>query len=404
MSTIKKFIVALFYIIYSNTSYSSFFKPKTNGVFKVPPYTVRDDQRNLRVKFQLNETSQVTLSEESDKIGETILLKREFSNDFTNLFIKNKTCTEARKFRFIINSISHKEEIVTLDMPAEVCQESPWQKTDNVNDKILTPIFFGHISDTQTRSSEHIKIAKVVSNLAKNIPFNFILNTGDIVDIGNKEEEWYDFFDIAKNYLLKIPMIAAIGNHDYYKSRENDTPELFQKYLRWDDSEKIGFYSVSYNHFELLIFNSNLHKLSIKQKESQWQWLESKLKENFENKKISIVSMHYPVLSTSIWTITDSSSREMRRKMIPLLEKYKVKLVLSGHTHLYERSFKNGVNYIIAGPAGGVPSTSTVKNPYMVFKKRGISTFTMISVSNEILVKTFDNQGEVIDELEIPIN
>ncbi len=403
MTSISRLTTILLFTFYSFISLASLNFEDEKNSFKISPYAIRDDQRNLRVKFQLNEPAEITLSEIDASNTSNTLLDRQYDIQLVDLFIKNKPCSPARQFRFFVNTKSGLKTEKTLQVPVEICQESPLEKNKmNDENKILTPIIFGHVSDTQTRSSEHLKIAKVMMNLSNSIPFNFILNTGDIVDIGGKDSQWYDFFDTAKNYLLKIPMVAAIGNHDYYESRENDTPELFQKYLRWDNSQKEGFYSLSFNHFELLVFNSNLHKLSEKQKTNQWEWLEKRLKDNFNNRKISIVSMHYPVISSSLWTITDSSSREMKKIMIPLFEKYNVKLVLAGHTHLYERSFKNGVHYIIAGPAGGVPSVPSVKNPYMVFEKWGVSTFTMITVGHDIVVKTFNDDGLLIDEVEIP--
>lgn len=363
--------------------------------FKISPYLVKDDNRNFRIKFQLATPSFLSLREEypTENKEEILVEEKFYGPELQEIEIPLKTCTGAR-FLKLGSSKQLPLQAATLEIPKEICQELGYNY-------ILTPIIFGHISDTQTRSGQHLKIAQLISHLSKNISYNFLLNTGDIVDIGGKEEHWFDFFNVAKNYGAKIPLIAAIGNHDYYQSRTEDTPELFQKYLRWPGSEREGYYSLKFNHFELFIFNSNLHKLNPKQKEKQWAWLEKGLKENFENKITSIVSMHYPLISSSLWTLTDSSSREMKKVMIPLFEKYKVKLVLSGHTHLYERSLKNEVNYIVAGPAGGVPSVQTYKNPYQVFSQWGDATFTQIAVGNTIAVKTYNQEGMVIDELNI---
>ena len=68
----------------------------------------------------------------------------------------------------------------------------------------------------------------------------------------------------------------------------------------------------------------------------------------------------------------------MQRHISSILEKYKVPLVLSGHTHMYERSYKNGVHYIVAGPAGGRPASLIVKNRYMKFLDKDSLTFTKI--------------------------
>lgn len=87
-----------------------------------------------------------------------------------------------------------------------------------------------------------------------------------------------------------------------------------------------------------------------------------------------------------------------------MLEKYKVPLLLSGHTHMYERSLKNGVNYVVAGPAGGKPNKPSDKNPYKVAFDQNALTFTKIKISNKLIfIETYNEENRLIDSTTISL-
>lgn len=91
--------------------------------------------------------------------------------------------------------------------------------------------------------------------------------------------------------------------------------------------------------------------------------------------------------------------------MIPLVEKYGVKIVFSGHTHIYERSFKNNIHYIIGGPSGGKFIRSTYnKNIFKKFMLPNTPTFTLVSVmKSHVSLKTYDEKGKLIDTLRVDL-
>ena len=89
--------------------------------------------------------------------------------------------------------------------------------------------------------------------------------------------------------------------------------------------------------------------------------------------------------------------------MLPLVEKYGVKIVFSGHTHIYERSLKNDVHYVIGGLVGGRFIRSTYKrNTDKQFLLSNTGTFTLVSVTKKyIRLKTYDEVGNIVDTLNI---
>ena len=86
---------------------------------------------------------------------------------------------------------------------------------------------------------------------------------------------------------------------------------------------------------------------------------------------------------------------------MPLFEGLGVQLVLSGHTHLYERSVKDGVNYLVGGPAGGPLGIFGGKNPHMV---RAVSKATVTHFETddrELRIRTEDLRGRAPREIYI---
>ena len=123
---------------------------------------------------------------------------------------------------------------------------------------------------------------------------------------------------------------------------------------------------------------------------------------HFHREKIIISFHHSPF--TSVSSPSNYHVKEIRKQFIPLFEEHneKVVLVLTGHTHLYERSYKEGINYLVSGPSGGIRSFGFRKNPYSVFKRPIRSTYTHASITNQILeLKTYERKGNLIDSLII---
>ena len=69
---------------------------------------------------------------------------------------------------------------------------------------------------------------------------------------------------------------------------------------------------------------------------------------------------------------------------------------------MFERYFKDGVNYLVAGPAGGRVNRATLKNEYQqVFDAKSL-TFTKIKYSNKTFkLETYNQDNILIDQLFI---
>lgn len=131
-----------------------------------------------------------------------------------------------------------------------------------------------------------------------------------------------------------------------------------------------------------------------------WKWLEEKMQAAKKSNSPLILATHFPVYSSSLNRFTSVAVKKLRSVLVPLVEKYGVKLVLSGHTHMFERSYKKGVNYLVAGPAGGRANKPTLTNKYRQVFDANALTFTKIKYNNKTFkLETFNRDNVLIDQL-----
>lgn len=356
-----------------------------NDLFKVAPYTLKHTNGRLLLNFQLNEDKKLQIidGQRSSKAFEY-----KGSQQY-QIELGSEDCGSAKDLR-IVEVESHKI-IFNKTFPVLACFNSS-----------SSDFTFGFISDTQQYTNRHEAIAKVIAHHNALSPLQFLINGGDVVQNGQIEEEWISYFKGGIAYLMDVPQIAAIGNHDYRGNKGNAVPKFFQKYMRWENAPSNGNLFFSMPGFKLVIWNSNFSDLTDSQEKEMWSWLEQKMSEAQKEKVPLVLATHFPVYSSSLNRFTSFSVIKLQKHLVPLAEKYGVKLILGGHTHMYERSFKDGVNYVVAGPAGGRVNKPTYTNPYIQYFNAGVLTFTKIKYSNNTFkLETFNEENVLIDELLI---
>ena len=246
-------------------------------------------------------------------------------------------------------------------------------------DKEAQSVSFGFLSDTQGDQEIHkIMASSTVEILSSVTDLNFIVHGGDHVDSGTKSN-WMQYYKIATNsYSGAFPMVPVIGNHEYYFDST-----LSQRNFIYRANENTPEYiAINRGIVTLIVLNSNILDLSEEDIITQNLWLENTLEKNSFEKKTIIVAMHHAPFSSGISMVLRPYTAEyIRSHWVPLFEKYGVKLVLSGHEHLYERLFKDNVNYIVSGPSGGNFYPQGVVSEYSRFIKNHVSTLCFFRVS-----------------------
>lgn len=356
-------------------------------LFKIAPYTLQHTNGHLLLNMTLNEDKKFII-EDGNKIVPQRLYKK---NEHYQIELALAECNVAKDVRIL--------EAVTGKL---IFSKNFNQPTCSAN-KDETEYAFGFISDTQQDSNRHAAISKIIAHHHSIEPLQFLINGGDIVQNGAVEDEWIQYFKGGVAYLMDIPQIAVLGNHDYRDSKTSGLPEYFQKYMRWNGADNSGNLFFEMPGFQLVIWNSNTPELTTDQENEMWIWLEGKFRAAQLSKTPIILATHYPVYSSSLSLFVNIETMKLRQRLIPLVEKYGVKMVLSGHTHMYERSLKLGVNYLVAGPAGGRPAVKiTYPNKYSLKLDKEALTFTKFKYTKKkFKIETFNQNNELIDELSL---
>tara|TARA_B100000029_G_scaffold283794_1_gene277524 strand:- start:1255 stop:2436 length:1182 start_codon:yes stop_codon:yes gene_type:complete len=368
----------------------------SKDIFVVWPYTLRGNNGEVLLKFKLSTPKRMILkvkkgNKESLEEKETPLNLNQ--NKVYSFKLGKQKCGDFIEYS-LIDNVDSEKIFDNHILKSFECSGSRFG------------FKFGFMSDTQENNERHAAFAKIVQKHVEKEKLAFVLNTGDVVQNGGKEDDWVKFFKAGRPYLSKTPLVAALGNHAFYKEKNHkrSTPYHFKKYLRWLKSPRLGNLSLEFPNFSLIVFNSNFTRLRKNQEIIQWKWFEAKLKTYSEKRLPIFVAMHYPPISSSAFHLSGSANI-LRKRLVPLVEKYGVKAVFAGHTHLYERSLKNNVHYFIAGPTGGRFIRKTFENKeFNKVLKTNTETFSVISVTKKyIYFKTFDNKDELIDKLRIKI-
>ena len=212
----------------------------------------------------------------------------------------------------------------------------------SIGSKNITLVGFG---DNQ----RHYEIFNNLLHTANEYKPDYIFHTGDLVQNEYDQNDWrHEFLSplVSKynsNMGSTTPMIFARGNHDW---NEKDNKYLYVRENKW--------FATTLGNSRWIVLETNYDT------KEQDEWLEVELKsEKTKQAKFVIVLAHIaPYIEW--WdpeTWIGKNERVwgdfMRKRYVPLFEKYGVDLVIASHEHAYQRGQKNKVVYTITGGAGG---------------------------------------------------
>ncbi len=170
---------------------------------------------------------------------------------------------------------------------------------------------------------------------------------------GTDVEYQTNFFNIYQGSLTKNHVLwPAPGNHDYANNaaRQADHAVPYYSIFTLPTNAQAGgvassteaYYSYNYGNIHFVALdsygwetgNTRLYDTAGKQA----LWLKKDLAANTQ--LWTVVYFHHPPYTKgSHNSDTETELINMRQRIVPILERYKVDLVLNGHSHAYERSF-----------------------------------------------------------------
>ena len=301
---------------------------------------------------------------------------------------------------------------------------------------------FGNLSANQKAVLESIR------NYHQKNPIDAWIWLGDNAYYNGKDEEYQKkVFDVyQKDFLDRIALFPSPGNHDYGGSHNPQNVPYFSIFNLPVLGESGGiashsgsYYAIDYGSLHLISLDSELQDENgfflNDGKGRQFEWLKKDLAAN----KLPwvIVYFHKPPYSKgSHDSDVEEDMKKIREHVNPLFEKYKVDVVLSGHSHVYERTFPmrnhfglnnsfdeklhkfykenspnryivdqngQGVIYMVAGSGGQLGgSRSGYPLKSSVFSNNTIGGSVIFEVTNKKFIsKWIASTGEILDQFEI---
>ncbi len=175
---------------------------------------------------------------------------------------------------------------------------------------------------------------------------DFTIHLGDIQYYDSVFESWSSWFTAMAPLLRHGAIMPSIGNHEYEKDFE------FQDYYRRLFGGAGFDGSVEYYRFQSggVWFFSLSTEMDLTPGSEQANWLEAQLADAAAKPgfRFSVVYFHKPMI-----TLSDYAQKKAERDYFaPIFETNKVRLVMQGHVHGYERFVAGNITYVVSGGGG----------------------------------------------------
>ena len=298
-----------------------------------------------------------------------------------------------------------------------------------VGGKAANGLMFSQPSSFKTmKASGHVKLMllgdtgrgnliqnQIATLLRKENP-EAVMIAGDMV-YPDFRPDYEDFrhFSIYKKQMKSVPFFTTIGNHDLYQGDThyinafhlptNNLPSLGLKHpevpYRFSGTEHFYSFDVGDAHISVL-YNPWYAHHNFSKDTNQLHWLTNDLAKT--SKPWKLLLMHFPVASSSGhgWSSYDGNAQpdtfDFGNTIYPIVDKYKIDLMMAGHSHAFEKfNPVAGCIPVISG-AGGA-------NPYSFYRffpgalqywpKNNAARISI--KEDQLKLEALDTDGEVFD-------
>lgn len=312
-------------------------------------------------------------------------------------------------------SVQHRVNLQNLE-PGTCYQYQISQTAEVVTGRFCTaprldsrsPLRFALIGDTNPAMGT---TAGLYQNLADWTP-SAILHAGDIQYYDSFIETWADWFVRSEPLLRSAAILPVVGNHelevlDERLEPEGTLPRDFTEYYQpmWGDHGHSGpgnNYAFRMGGLLVLALDSEWDPQDMWTQEVQ-QWVVQTLvqAESDPSYRFAVVMFHRPLMTRSRY----GGQTERRAQFVNLVAPFRVKLILSGHAHCYERFIDSGRTWIVSGGGGALPHRCDQEHEDLALAQQAAHTtyhwvgFTL--TASGLTGEVFDADDQVIDRFEI---
>ena len=324
-----------------------------------------------------------------ERVGETFAAKKEriLKSDYYRWHVRLTGLTQGREYRYKIGG---------FEGSFQVPQESKVTK-------------FLYLGDVQFQESmeEYREWGEMVKEVYQAHPdLDFAVIGGDLVNSPGELAQWEAFLD-ACDVFAKLPLVTVAGNHEGVHSNYT-----YQKLFALPDDAPGGlsgeeFYSLDFGNVRMLMMDSSFLTEERRQSMGKDAWAKEEQRverwirrESVDCQKPWLAAViHHPVYGMHD---EDTVSPQIRRLWAPLLETGGVRIVFSGHQHLYQRTRPiHGVVYLM-GNSGQRESRFFHGNNLPEYTQqiydRGANYQIVEAGARRLKMTSYNKKGLVIDE------
>jgi hypothetical protein len=189
----------------------------------------------------------------------------------------------------------------------------------------------------------------------------FVIHAGDLINKHDSDAEWGEWFASGGFLYAQTPQMPTPGNHEYVRDEKARAGSSINGQWRRQftlplngpaevpASAETNWYT-DYQGLRLISIDSMQVDRDEKARKSIVQWLDGLLANN--PSRWTVLFLHFPLFSSE----PGRDNPKVRAALKPLIDKYKVDLVLQGHDHGYARG--------AIGPNG--PTSNNAGSTYAV--------------------------------------
>ncbi|MCS6830973.1 MAG: metallophosphoesterase family protein [Armatimonadota bacterium] len=230
----------------------------------------------------------------------------------------------------------------------------------------------------------------------KHPDIRFVIHAGDLVNRGERDVEWAEWFAMMDWMAASVPSIPTPGNHEYVRDAEDKrflTTHWRAQFTLPENgipALKESNYYVDFQGVRIISLNCMEHL------QRQAQWLERVLEDNPNH--WTIVTFHFPVFSSA----QGRDNPQLRALLKPILDRYRVDLVLSGHDHTYARSVPQQGGTVYVNSVTGPKMYKLNQQPWMRRWAQDTQFYHIVHVDGDrLLFESYTAAGKLFDAFEI---
>ena len=279
---------------------------------------------------------------------------------------------------------------------------APWRRVRTAPDR-GRDVSFLYMGDPQCGLEEWGKLLKAARSQRPDA--SFLLIAGDLVDRGAERTNWDHFFLRAAGVFDVLPLMPAIGNHEYLDGGPRLYRSFFDPPANGPEGVDVG---LAY-HFEagdavIAVLDSNLGIASRAGADRQAAWLDRVYSESKATWKLAV--FHHPLYTSH----PDRPTPYLKESWGPIFDKHRVALVLQGHDHAYLRTHPmradrrvaegQGTYYVVS--VSGTKYVPQAPRSYTAVGRTDLSTYQTIDIdakARRLVYRALDIDGKEIDRL-----